>query len=259
MTYRVRNILIAVALALVAALLTVFYTTNYKKSVKNSEATVPVLVAKSDILPGTLGSLVISGHMLSQQTVVRKSVVPGNITNPSQVSGLIVTEPIYAGEQVTAQRFGPITQAGIQTQLKGTFRALQFKGDPNQIMAGTIKDGDHIDFVANVKFPSEDSPKHFTKVIVRDLLVLKTSGTEGATKGSITDPGGSAWVILRATDQQAQKIYFAYANDDWALALRPSLNDADSPTSVEDAQSILKAGLKGPDAASSGSLIKGGK
>ena len=38
MTYRVRNIAIAVALAVVAALLTTFYVTNYKKSVQSGEA-----------------------------------------------------------------------------------------------------------------------------------------------------------------------------------------------------------------------------
>src|SRR5437667_2660 len=50
MTYRVRNIGIAVALAVVAALLTSFYVTNYKRHVQRGEDHVTVLVAKHDIL-----------------------------------------------------------------------------------------------------------------------------------------------------------------------------------------------------------------
>jgi hypothetical protein len=46
MTYRVRNIVIAVALAAVAALLTSFYVTSYKRHVQRGEDHVTVLVAK---------------------------------------------------------------------------------------------------------------------------------------------------------------------------------------------------------------------
>ena len=49
MTYRMRNILIAVALAGFAALLVTFYVSNYKKSVQHQQAPTTVLVAASDI------------------------------------------------------------------------------------------------------------------------------------------------------------------------------------------------------------------
>src|SRR5438477_260237 len=53
MTYRVRNIGIAVALAVVAALLTSFYVTNYKRHVQRGEDHVTVLQAPSGPAPGT--------------------------------------------------------------------------------------------------------------------------------------------------------------------------------------------------------------
>ena len=55
MTYRLRNIAVAVGLALVAALLTTFYVANYKRHVRQSESTVKVYVAKRDVPQGTLG------------------------------------------------------------------------------------------------------------------------------------------------------------------------------------------------------------
>ena len=52
MTYRLRNIAVAVGLALVAALLTTFYVANYKRHVRQSESTVKVYVAKRDVPAG---------------------------------------------------------------------------------------------------------------------------------------------------------------------------------------------------------------
>ena len=46
MTYRVRNIVIAVALALVAAMMTSFYVTNYQRNVEKDAKNVEVFVAK---------------------------------------------------------------------------------------------------------------------------------------------------------------------------------------------------------------------
>ena len=134
MTYRVRNIMIAVGLAAVAGMLTLFYVTSYKHRVDRGRQNVTVLVASKDIPAGTLGSQIVAGHMLSTRQVARKAVVPGLITDNKQIASQIATQAIYQGEQVTARRFGPITEAGIRTQLRGTYRAMQVAGDSNQLL-----------------------------------------------------------------------------------------------------------------------------
>ncbi len=241
-SYRLRNILIAVALALVAALLTVFYVSNYKKSVRSEQETVPVLVAARDIPMGTLGSQVVSGKMLQTREIARKAVVPGAISNPAQIRGQIAVEPIYAGEQVTARRFGPVVQQGVRTQLKGTYRAMQLAGDPNQILAGTLKPGDRVDIVGVLRVKVGDNEYAFGRAVVRDVTVLRTSGEPDA--GVKLAPGADNWVMLRVTDSQAQKLALIYkAGDYWAIALRPSLNDADGPSSVETPWTLLTDGL----------------
>ena len=55
MTYRVRNIAVAVGLALIAMLLTTFYVANYKRHVQQAESTATGYVAKRDI-PERAGS-----------------------------------------------------------------------------------------------------------------------------------------------------------------------------------------------------------
>jgi pilus assembly protein CpaB len=245
MTYRARNILIAVGLAVTAALLTVFYVSNYKSSVRADAETVSVLVAKADIPQGMLGSQVVAQKMLTTEEIPRKAIVNGTIATPEDISGLIATQPIYMGEQVTARRFGPLEAAGVRDQLRGTYRVMQIKGNDAQLLSGVLRPGDHVDFVASIKFPTEDSSKHFAKVVLSDVLVLRTSG-ESDSQASVVDPtGGDGWVMLRLTDSQAQKLYFVYANNDWWLTLRPGLNDATSRSEalISDAVSILGEGL----------------
>src|SRR5256714_8558498 len=110
MTYRVRNIGIAVALAVVAALLTSFYVTNYKRHVQRGEDHVTVLVAKRDIPQGTSGSD--ASSLLRPVEVPRRSVVPGAITGPDEISNLVASQQTFQGEQVTTRRFSPLAQVG---------------------------------------------------------------------------------------------------------------------------------------------------
>ena len=116
MAYRARNILIAVALAAVAALLTSFYVTSYKRHVQRGEDHVTVLVAKQDIAVGASGADV--AGQLSSLDVPRKSVVPGAISSADQLAGLVATEPTLEGEQVTTRRFSPRTHVGVRAQLE---------------------------------------------------------------------------------------------------------------------------------------------
>src|ERR687884_84235 len=132
MTYRVRNIGIAVALAAVAALLTSFYVTNYKRHVQRGEDHVTVLVAKHDIPVGTSGSDV--GGSLEAQQVPRRAVVPGAISNRDQIANLVAAQPTYAGEQVSARRFSAVAESGVRGQLKGTMRAFQILGNQTQTL-----------------------------------------------------------------------------------------------------------------------------
>ena len=82
MTYRIRNVLIAVGLALVAMMLTLFYVTNYKRSVQKSTSGVPVYVAAQDLSTGTPGADIVKQNDLRVETVQKQDVVPGAISSP---------------------------------------------------------------------------------------------------------------------------------------------------------------------------------
>jgi Flp pilus assembly protein CpaB len=246
MTYRVRNIVIALALAVLAALLTSFYVTNYKRHVQRGQDQVTVLVAKHDIPAGTAGSDV--GSMLSTEQVPRRDVVPGAISSKDQVANLVATQTTYAGEQVSTRRFSNSHALGIRSQLKGTLRAYEVPGDQNQLLAGELKDGDHVDLVAAVG--SEDFA--VSRVVLRDLKVLKAPDSPAAGSKLTGSVDQNLSAILMMTDAQAQKYQLILKSATgnpaatWHLALRPVAHDADSPEHLDTTVTTFTDGLPRP-------------
>jgi Flp pilus assembly protein CpaB len=237
MTYRIRNVAIAIGLALVAMLLTLFYVVNYRRTVQHSQATVQVYVAARNIAAGTAGTAIAHGNALKVASIPRRSVVPGAISDPNQVASLVLTEPLYAGEQVTLRRFSDLKAEGIIGQLKGTMRAIQLPGDPNQLLAGTLRAGDHVDVVANLTLNGDTGGSHAVRIVLRDLTVLQPANAAPSGPGG---PGTS--VILAITDTQVQRLYFVMKNADWTLELRPAVDAADSPERLDSIQSVLQSG-----------------
>ncbi len=252
MTYRARNIGLAVALGLAALLLVMLYV---KKSGSNStslgEKLVGVFVASHDISAGTPGTQV--GGAIHVQQVPQNTVVAGAISSKTQVQGLVATAPILAGQQVTKRQFQRVINEGIAGEISKTQRAYQLPGDSNQLLVDTLKAGDRVDVIANVKY----SPQDFrgsgtsnaqgsliaTRIMLRNLLVLQDpQAPAGSSKFGGT---GSYAIIVRVTDNQAQKLFYVTKNSDWALALRPAHASADSPGSAETTGSVLSDGLRG--------------
>jgi pilus assembly protein CpaB len=249
MNYRVKNIGIAVALAALAAILTSVYVVNYKRHVQNGEDKVSVLVAARDIPAGTSGAEIIDQKMLKEQTVPRKAIVAGAISSPDQLSQYIATQDVFEGEQVSTRRFAPPKEQGIRAQIKGTQRAYQLEGDPHQLLAGTLKAGDHVDVVATwgIKNPSTNGSSGedaiVSRVVLRGLLVL-TPPDAAATSAAVTASQQSAFVQLRMTDAESQKMIWIQKNSEdngagWHLSLRPPNGALDSSNTYEDSALML--------------------
>jgi Flp pilus assembly protein CpaB len=252
MTYQLRNVVVAVLLGLLAAALTTIYVTNYRKNVQHGQQDVGVLVAATDIPAGTSGAAIVSGHMLAKKTIPRTALVPGAISSPDQIARLVSTQEVMIGEQVTKSRFGGASELGVRAQLKGTLRAVQIAADPNQVLAGTLRNGDHVDLVGNMKVESSTGGNsvHYDRVVLRDLLVLRAPTLPDAKSADLSSTQKYN-VMLAVTDSQASKLSFVTKNADpnaapdggWWLQLRPVTNGADSPENIESIGTILLDGL----------------
>jgi hypothetical protein len=142
MSYHARSILIASALAVTAAIFMLVYVSKSEdKTAEIGSKLVKVFVAGEDIDEGTPGSSLASGALVEKR-VPDRARVPGAITARNEVAGLVATQEILAGEQVTRRRFGPLAATGVLTEIRSKQRAIQIAGDPSQVLEGTLKSGD---------------------------------------------------------------------------------------------------------------------
>src|SRR5262249_7485830 len=88
-----------------------------------------------------------------------------------------------------------------------------------------------------------DQDRVASRIILRDVTVLRTADGNSGGKVPIGGNNSSNWVILELTDNQLQKMYWLQENANWYLALRPVLKPNDSPNSVETVESVLGDGL----------------
>ena len=148
---RIRSLALPLGLAALAAVLVGVYITSFRHSVTHSAGMVKVLVASRDIPAGTEGSSIAGGGYLKSQTVPRRAVVAGSITSGAPLTSLVTAGPIYKGEQITLRQFKPPAQGGVFAKFSGNLRAVNIPGEPRQLLAGTVSDGDRVDVVANAE------------------------------------------------------------------------------------------------------------
>jgi pilus assembly protein CpaB len=239
MTYRLRNIAIAVALAVLAAMMTSFYVKQQKQDIQQGQVLTTVWVAKSDIPAGSVGDD-IAGQLQSTE-VAKSAVTPGAIVQPEDLAGKVSSEAIYAGEQVSLLRFSTQEEQGIRAKISGNLRAVQLPGDANQLLVGTLTAGDRVDVVGSWQLTGVENQK-VSRIVLRDILVLRAH--EAATESKrVTQQSGDQAIMLAVTDAQAQKLFWIFTNGDWSLSLRPTTDAADSPEGFEWSGTVLADGL----------------
>ena len=239
MTYRLRNIAIAVALAVLAAMMTSFYVKQQKQDIQQGQVLTTVWVAKSDIPAGSVGDD-IAGQLESTE-VAKSAVTPGAIVQPEDLAGKVSSETIFAGEQVSLRRFATQEEQGIRAKISGNLRAVQLPGDANQLLVGTLSAGDHVAVVGSWQLTGVENQK-VSRIVLRDILVLQAPEASTESK-RVTQQSGDQAIMLAVTDAQAQKLFWIFTNGDWSLSLRPTTDAADSPEGFEWSGTVLADGL----------------
>ena len=156
------------------------------------------------------------------------------ISNGAELTSLVATQTTFAGEQVSARRFAPQSAGGVRASITGPQRAVQIPGDANQLLLGTLKAGDRVDVLASWAVP-EGTTHHVSRIILRDVLVLRAPDASGIDSRLTTGPNSQLSIQLQVSDVQAPKLYWMVANGNWLLALRPTTHSADVGKNAETA------------------------
>jgi Flp pilus assembly protein CpaB len=235
MTYRTRNILVASGLALLAVVFMIVYVSKARNgsAAEVGKGLVSVLFAAQDIHAGTPGSTLQDGALVTKE-VPQSAVAPDSITSPTSVTGQVATQDILAGEPVTTRKFGPIAAAGVRSRIEGMQRVVQFAGDKNQVLDGTLQAGDRVDIIGSWNAPESCGNCHVTRVVAANILVVGTSSELGSS-----DQQGEAPVQLRLTNAQVNRVFWLSKNGEWWLALRPVVKPHNGGTGIENSRSLL--------------------
>jgi pilus assembly protein CpaB len=237
---RVRNLALPLGLAAAAAILIGIYVVSYRNSVTHGAGLVKVMVATRDIPAGTDGSAIAGGGYLKSQMVPRRAVVPGSLTSAAPLTSKVTSAEIYQGEQLTLRQFVPVAQGGIFAKFSGNQRVVVVPGDPNQMLAGIVQEGDHVDVVTTAKYHVGDLARATSRVVLRNLLVLKAPDESKQSSVSGT-PSSTTQLVM--TDRQAQTMAWALKQGTWFFMLRPTNRPLNSSPTVETLFSILGRGL----------------
>ena len=164
----------------------------------------------------------------------------------------------YAERSIAAgsERVLPSTLDGVDlmAQVGGRLVRGQVAGDEQQLLAGTLKDGDRVDLVASITVNGVQQLSA-SRVVLRDLLVLKAPESTKFSSKLGSNPNQPFSAMIAVTDSQAQKFFYVMENGKWTLELRPVTDAADSPESVDTAATVLGDGLR----VNERKLLKGGR
>jgi Flp pilus assembly protein CpaB len=242
-SYRIKNLGVAAGLAIAAIVLVAAYLTNYKRHVQNGEQHVAVYVASKPIPAGTPAADLVNSNLIHKTTVLQRSLVPGFVDDPKKIAGLYVTRPVFTNEQVTLDSFGRANARGVQGQLAGTDRAIDVTATPEQLLAGTVRDGDHVDIVGSWGIGGNSDIK-VSRTIIRDVLVVRApvTGTKAAlTSGSAGQNTANAQ--LKLSDTQARQLFWMMINGDWSLTLRSPVQASNGKDAYDDSGTLLLPAL----------------
>ena len=173
MTYRVRNIVIAVGLAALAACSTSSTSPTTRRRVQKDESNVTRLRRARDIPIGHV-RLGRRRPQVEPVEIAPPQPRPGRDLRSRPDRGLVAAQPVFAGEQVSTRRFRPLEEQGIQRRAEGQpARVADRRATQHQLLVGN----------AQARRPRRRrrqlgrSPRarqiHVSRVVLRDLLVLR--------------------------------------------------------------------------------------
>ena len=201
-----RNIIISLVLAIAAAGALFAYTAHVRDSANSGSNAIEVIVATHEVPVGTSVDQARSKGYLSYQTVRQSDLADGAVTNFAAVTGQVVTQSLYDGDQLTVNRVGEPRSQTVAYRVTGNFRAIRVPFNPNSGLLSDLRVGDHVDVMTSYR----KNDQIFTYLSVPNALVLQVDAP--AVDGGLGNASLQGSVLLSVTEQQSLFIANALAN-----------------------------------------------
>ncbi len=260
MTYNVRNIAIALIMAIAAAAVVLVYTTSFRQSVTRGQKRVDVMVATRDIPAGTPAADAAGAMQLSSVLVDDKS--PGAIATTAGLDGKIATQTVFAGQQVVAASFGTSTTQAASLQLDKTERGVRVSVDSASGVLGQVRAGDFVDLFVTIRVKDFSKPvlevaesglnggndRYFTRRLLTKVRVLEVPEISTEKSGGLAKGAGEELmqVMLAVSQADAAKLVFTQTNPDaaglWFVVRPPESQAQDMPLTIETIESMIADG-----------------
>jgi Flp pilus assembly protein CpaB len=223
------TLFIGVLAAGVAALLLLVYLNRYRDNLKQQNAPVAVLVAKSLIQKGTPGDLVGTKSLFQAASVPREQLKAGALTDPSTLHGLVALTDVFPGQQLTLSSFGVLRTGAVAGQLSAYERAVAIPVDATHGLIGSVQAGDHVDLLVglNAGAASGVPAGAIIKTLLQNIPVMVATGSS---------------LTLRVTDSQAGRLAWASDNGKIWVTLRPPAGARQSPQRIVSLSSVVLGG-----------------
>ena len=240
----------ALTLALVMAVLAVFFVQSYVTSVEDEAKKtlgmeVYVVRAKSDIKESeTINESMIEPDVIPQKFAEPSAVRFARKSQDKEVMrslvGTVALIPIRKGEQIT---YNKITELGLRTGLSPQVtpgrRAVAVPVNDVSAISRLVKPGDRVDVIAVIDMGGQKTNK-VTRTILQDVMVLavgknvsnnvarvvETDGNQQKVRNLNEDTNYGS-VTLEVDPIQAQLVATALANNESGMTL--SLRNNDDP------------------------------
>ncbi len=246
---RLGALIIALLLAGSAAAAVLLYTHQYRAGVDSQSGQVTVLVANQTIHEFTPGNQVIDGNMFRQESVSRRSLADGAITDANQLKGLVARSDIFPGAQLSLNQFAKSATTSPAVKLQPGQRAMGFQLDAASGLIGQVQAGDHVDVLATfdvLPVGKNGLPLTgavaipVTRIIASDVLVISAPPTAVSGGSDSSASQRSSVITLAIPDSDAAPVAFAQQKGQLNFALRAPGSSDDLPTGVTDMGSVLR-------------------
>jgi Flp pilus assembly protein CpaB len=223
---------VAVVAAGLAAILVFAAINSARKDDAVSSAPSTVLVANQLIPKGSSGQALAQQHLFRVARVSDQALVPGAVSDISQLREKVATQDIYPGQQISAQTFSGAGGA-LSAKLAAEDRAVSVPLDASHGLIGEVSAGDHVDVLAgfNVQTGSGGS-RPVMRALATNISVLKVEKSSGGSSAN-------ANVTLRVSAAMATKLAFASDNGKVWIVLRPAAGAKEIRPSIVSVNSLL--------------------